>query len=277
MAKKRKYSTVVIFDKNQPEPKALAVRSQHIDRWKLYVLSALIFFALLFTALLFYAREAKRNERAAIKLEKYRREVLKPLAVDTNTAKAYIRQIDAKIKRLEKYLKQRGVRLSGKSAFLKGEKRASKQAIRTYVFYDKYLSELLAETQSTPIGFPFKNKISSGFGYRGDPFGRRRSVRHTGIDIVGDRGDKITVTANGTVTLASWNSGYGNCVIVRHGSGYSTLYGHLSALLVKPGQRVKAGQCVGLMGSTGHSTGNHLHYEVHHFDRPINPVNYLNI
>lgn len=277
MRKKKKYSTVVIFDKSQPEPTTLSVKSKHLDRWKLYVLSGSVFLVLLFIALVFYAKQAARNERAAIMLEKYRKEVLKPLAIDTNVAKEYIRKIDLKLQKLEKYLKQRGVKLSGKTDLIHGNVKPSGQAIRTYVAYDKFLSEILRKSQSIPMGYPFKNKISSGFGYRVDPFGRRRSVNHHGIDIVGDRGDKIRVTANGEVIGASWNSGYGNCVVVKHASGYTTLYGHLSAINVHKGQKVVAGQCIGLMGSTGHSTGNHLHYEVHRKNQELNPIKFLTI
>jgi murein DD-endopeptidase MepM/ murein hydrolase activator NlpD len=274
VAKKKKYSTVVIFDKHQGDPKSLAVRTEHLDRWKWYVLTGIVFIALLFVALLFYARQAARNERAAELLNKYRQEVLKPMAIDTNVAKAYIEKIDHKLVKIEKYLRQRGVEPVGKPQFFRAEKHG-RQAIRTYIRYAAYLNEVLKKAQDTPMGYPLNKRISSGFGYRGDPFHSRRSVYHHGIDIDGDHGDRVNTTANGTVISAGWNSGYGNCIIIRHQSGYETLYGHLSKISVRKGEHVRAGQCIGLVGSTGHSTGNHLHYEVHRAGKERNPVNFL--
>lgn len=274
MAKKKKYSTVVIFDKHQGDPKSLAVRSEHLDRWKWYVIAGVGFVVLLFVALLFYARQAARNERAAQLLHEYQQEVLKPMAIDTNVAKAYIHKIDNKLRKIEKYLRQRGVELMGKPEFSHVEKHG-RQAIQTYIHYARYLTEVLKKAQATPLGYPLYNRISSGFGYRGDPFHARRSVYHHGIDIEGDRGDRVNTTANGTIISAGWNSGYGNCIIIRHASGYETLYGHLSKIKVRTGERVRAGQCIGLVGSTGHSTGNHLHYEVHRGGQEKNPIHFL--
>lgn len=275
VAKKKKYSTVVIFDKHQGDPKTLAVRSEHVDRWKWYVLTGVLFVVLLFVALFFYARQAARNERAAVLLHEYQQEVLKPMAIDTNVAKAYIRKIDRKLEKIERYLHQRGVELMGKPEFSHASGKHPHQAIRTYILYAQYLTEVLKLAQATPLGYPVYNHISSGFGYRSDPFHRRRGVFHHGIDIDGEQGDRVNSTASGVVSSAGWNSGYGNCVIIRHASGYETLYGHLSKITVKTGERVRAGQRIGLVGSTGHSTGSHLHYEVHRSGTEKNPIHFL--
>jgi len=274
VAKKKKYSTILIFDKHQGDPKSIKVRSEHVSRLKWYILSGVVFLVLLFTALLFYAREAKRNERAAQMLHEYQQHVLKPMAIDTNVAKAYIQKIDRRLQKIEKYLEQRGVELLGKPEFSRDGKQSHK-VIRTYIDYNNYMTEVLKKAKSTPMGYPLKNRISSRFGYRGDPFHTRGSVFHHGIDIKGELGDRVNSTASGTVLSADWNSGYGNCVIIRHESGYETLYGHLSKIKVEKGQKVKAGQCVGLVGSTGHSTGNHLHYEVHRGGKEHDPVHFL--
>jgi murein DD-endopeptidase MepM/ murein hydrolase activator NlpD len=117
--------------------------------------------------------------------------------------------------------------------------------------------------------------ISSKFGSRDDPFTLSRRS-HSGIDFVGPRNTEIYATAKGTVTLVKDSRrGYGKEVVITHDFGYSTRYAHLNEIKVKDGQEVKRGQLVGLMGSTGRSTGVHLHYEVRLNRRPINPIYYF--
>jgi len=98
---------------------------------------------------------------------------------------------------------------------------------------------------------------------------------HSGIDITAPHGSKVLATADGVVEFAGWYGDYGKTVIIRHPSGYLTLYGHLSQVDVKEGQRVKAGDVVGRVGSTGRSTGPHLHYEVIRDNKPIDPSKFL--
>jgi murein DD-endopeptidase MepM/ murein hydrolase activator NlpD len=98
---------------------------------------------------------------------------------------------------------------------------------------------------------------------------------HTGIDMRGDRGEPVHATANGKVSIAGREGGYGNMVEIDHGNGFSTRYGHLSAIEVKVGQRVRIGQEIGRIGSTGRSTGPHLHYETRIKGEPVNPQKFL--
>lgn len=117
--------------------------------------------------------------------------------------------------------------------------------------------------------------MTSSYGYRNDPFTHRR-VAHHGIDLAGPYGLDIHVTGDGTVIGAQTSRyGYGKEVLVDHGFGYVTRYAHLQEILVKPGQELKRGQIVGTMGSTGRSTGPHLHYEVIKNGRPDNPMYYF--
>ena len=110
-------------------------------------------------------------------------------------------------------------------------------------------------------------------GYISSPYGGAR--RHGGIDIAAPRGTAIYASEDGTVSLARWNGSYGNCVIINHGNGVQTLYGHSSKLLVKAGQSVKKGDVIALVGSTGRSTGNHCHFEIHRGGSRINPAPYI--
>jgi murein DD-endopeptidase MepM/ murein hydrolase activator NlpD len=117
-------------------------------------------------------------------------------------------------------------------------------------------------------------RLTSTFGNRSDPFTGRRA-RHNGIDIPGPVGTPIYATADGTVGRAQRLGGYGNYVEVEHGNAMQTRYGHLSQILVQPGQQVRRGDMIGLMGSTGRSTGSHLHYEVRIAGAPVNPVSFI--
>ena len=126
-----------------------------------------------------------------------------------------------------------------------------------------------------PSGLPIRaNSVSSGFGTRWHPLlGGYRF--HAGIDLVAPVGTQIVATSPGIVTEAGWCGGYGYCVTIDHGRGCHTLYGHLSRLDVIAGERVSMGQGLGLVGSTGLSTGPHLHYEVRVNGRSVNPRAYL--
>ena len=116
--------------------------------------------------------------------------------------------------------------------------------------------------------------ITSGFGVRSDPF-RGNATMHAGLDIPGAIGTAIYATADGMVQRAGWHGGYGNLVELNHGKGIQTRYGHMSILLVAPGVRVTRGQLIGRMGSTGRSTGSHLHYEVRFDGHAVNPTPFM--
>lgn len=117
-------------------------------------------------------------------------------------------------------------------------------------------------------------EYTSLYGVRSDPF-RGTAAMHAGVDIPGPVGTPIYATADGIVGRSGWVGGYGNLVELEHGGKLQTRYGHLSKITVAPGTRVKRGQVIGLMGSTGRSTGSHLHYEVRMDGRAVNPVPYL--
>lgn len=115
--------------------------------------------------------------------------------------------------------------------------------------------------------------VASGYGYRNDPiYGTTKF--HEGLDFAAQIGTPVFATADGVVEDAGWKGGYGQCIDLSHGYNYITRYGHLSEILVEPGKTVKRGELIGKVGSTGKSTGPHLHYEVRFKDEPQNPVNY---
>jgi murein DD-endopeptidase MepM/ murein hydrolase activator NlpD len=127
---------------------------------------------------------------------------------------------------------------------------------------------------ATPSIWPAHGWLSGTFGRRADPFTGSPAF-HQGLDISADRGQPVYATANGTVSAASYSGEYGNLVVLDHEFGLSTRYGHLSKFSVKPGDIVKRGAVIGYVGSTGRSTGSHLHYEVLVNGRLINPLQLL--
>jgi len=168
-------------------------------------------------------------------------------------------------------------------------------------FYDRAESELLAESSSITSQiralmsshrasfqvvhnstgsfiWPISGHINSGFGYRFHPI-HRRTIMHTGLDIGGPNGGAIHAADGGQVIWAGWKGGYGKAIMINHGTrnGHNliTLYGHMSALAVSTGQSVGKGQVIGYEGSTGYSTGPHLHFEVRVDGAPVNPMGYL--
>ena len=143
---------------------------------------------------------------------------------------------------------------------------------------EKIASSKAAMLAAIPAIRPLKNMytITSGFGKRYHPV--LKTLRnHTGIDIAAPKGTPIYATADGTVSRENPGSGYGICVLLNHGYSYQTLYAHMSKAAVRPGQKVKRGQLIGYVGSTGMSSGAHLHYEVIKNGQPVNPIYYFYI
>lgn len=127
---------------------------------------------------------------------------------------------------------------------------------------------------ATPSIWPVRGFISSGFGWRINPITGGKEF-HEGLDIATQSGNPIRAPSNGIVSYAGWESGFGNTVVIDHGYGITTLYGHMSKIEVKTGEIVKRGQTIGLVGDTGFSTGPHVHYQVMINGIPVNPMRYL--
>ncbi len=138
----------------------------------------------------------------------------------------------------------------------------------------KIQEDKLIYVSSTPSIWPVKGWVTSDFGYRRSPFTLARDF-HPGLDIAAQWGTPIVSSADGVVTMAGYKGGLGKVVIVDHGFGMTSIYGHTSKLLVKEGDHVKRGMRVALVGSTGHSTGPHLHYEIHMDGVPVDPMKYI--
>jgi len=163
---------------------------------------------------------------------------------------------------------------------------AQKRALYEQVVEDleresKELEELIRQIQAGSrriaivsrgaLLWPLEGEITSGFGVRRHPLFRIAKM-HTGVDIASTWGTPVRAAGDGEVIYAGWFGGYGKIVVIDHGGGLSTLYAHLSAILVELGQQVKRGQIIGRVGSTGYSTGPHLHFEIRIDGRPVDPL-----
>ena len=143
------------------------------------------------------------------------------------------------------------------------------------------IEALLANIERTsnpeflPTTWAHMGKINNEFGFRRNPFGGRSYEFHPGLDIDGEKGDLVVAPANGVVSKASWTGGYGNLIEIDHGNGLKTRYGHLSKIDIQVGDSVQRSQQIGLVGSTGRSTGPHLHYELRLNEKAINPRRFL--
>lgn len=161
--------------------------------------------------------------------------------------------------------------LSSRLDKLSAEATRQEQSLQELQAYFQEQKSLLASTPST---WPARGWVTSDFGTRLDPYTAER-VMHAGLDIAGPHGKEVLAPSDGTVVFAGLEGGYGNVLVIDHGYGIKTRYGHLSAIKVKPGEQVKRGQVVAALGNTGRSTGPHLHYEVRVNGLPQNPRKFI--
>ena len=189
-----------------------------------------------------------------------------------------VRQIEENLLKIDAFLRKKGIRkikyaVGGHSLY--GEDDIFKYLDINYLtFLEKRSAKIEKILRHIPLGYPVYGRITSRYGYRIDPFSGRYEF-HKGIDIRAKYGAPVRATADGIVEFAGRHPGYGKMVIIRHKYGFKTLYAHLSRIKTRAGKRVKVGTVIGYVGSTGKSTGPHLHYEVIRYRKSKNPVHYL--
>ncbi len=153
-------------------------------------------------------------------------------------------------------------------------KQQIKMTMETVGEIKDYLSQQRDLYVSTPKGWPVEGHITSDYGHRDHPRSGEAEF-HSGLDIASEPGRPVRATADGIVSFAGWSGGNGNLVVLEHGFRFSTFYAHNKMVNVRVGQKVKRGEIIGYVGSTGNSTGPHVHYEVWQDGRSINPYQYL--
>jgi len=283
-------STVIIVDKGKGSTKTLQVKTKHIKRFKHYAFGVFITIVALAGTIVYLNsqndQQQQENSRLLAKISELKNQVPAPsVAADLpapkeDKAQTYIQSIENKLQSINAYLKKRGLKGFSIKSVGGGDSKAAEDKLsddEKYSLYDEYLSRLERAVAFTPMGYPRISSLTSYFGYRSDPFDPSHAEFHPGIDFKGQRGDAARCTANGKVIFAGWMGGYGNCVQIAHANSYQTLYGHLSRISVRVGEEVTAGEKIGEVGSTGRSTGTHLHYEVRKNGKAVNPISFLSL
>jgi len=268
-------------------------------RYVIYGLLAVVFLQSVFMIYTFSTRNNKVYEVNLVQIKDQKD------SMDYAEVKNNLTQLDSVIKNLSGFLESKNIQAPQIEALdaesLSNSIYLSKQANR----YIQALVDYQTKLQQIPLGIPTNGQISSNFGIRKNPIPPKRIVMaginlpkdstgvsaatekttqdpevmqfHKGLDIAVPFGSDVKSAAQGTVIFAGQKGGYGNCIIVSHGNGLATLYGHLSEVLVTANQKIKVGEVIAKSGNSGRSTGPHLHYEVHKNNTPVNPKLFLDI
>ncbi len=269
--------TIMLVTAGHEGAKSFSVKKSHI---RIACFSIIVFaFISLFsfgTSYVYYKDSAKKSQSVNKLISTIN--LLSQDIDENNIIESKLREklqgIEETLLEMQDILQKKGIK---KELAIGGEFIPAESISLSYVDYmKKDIDNLFNTMRSTPVGTPLKGKTTSNFGYRKDPF-KRKTGFHSGIDIDANYGQPIVATADGIVTQASWHSSYGKTVIIKHEDKYETLLGHLSAITVKEGDKVKVGDVIGKAGSTGRSTGTHLHYEVMKDGKRVNPKTFLSL
>lgn len=278
MKKTKDKTTILFINKNAQAIKPIQVSDSLLINWKKYLSFITLIFIALIAGIVFltnnYFQQYKMQQALTNKLSAMH---LKMDEVDTTAVRKRFNKIDDQLSTINGFLKARGIKTVTKGP-QGGE--VDHELISTTGmgnFYEEYLNGIIHSISYTPLGLPYNGAITSPFGYRENPFSGTDIETHKGLDIQGPHGALVKAMAKGIVAFSGSKGGYGNCIILNHGNGFETLYGHLSKILVKTGEQINIGQQIGKIGSTGRSTGPHLHYEIHKYGQKINPQPFLNL
>ncbi len=277
--KRRKEKTTILFVNKTAQPaKPIQISNSLLLHWKKYLaVLSLIFFSLIAT-IVFLASNKLEQNKLRLTLSNTIHKMKNSFAkMDTSAVRERFTKIDKELSTINGFLRTRGIQAAFKLPQGGEEETDIISPEETSDFYEKYLNKIIYNISYTPLGLPFSGAITSSFGTRENPFSGSGTETHKGLDIRGPFGGPVKAMAKGEVSFAGQRGGFGNCIILKHGNDYETLYGHLSKILVKPGQKIEIGQQIGNIGSTGRSTGPHLHYEIHKNGQKINPASYLTL
>ena len=278
MKKRKEKTTILLVNKNQQGIKPIQISTKLILNWKKYVGAVVLLFLTLIAGIAYLTKQTIQQDEMRLALSSKLNNMHTLFAeVDTGTIREKFNNIDRELTTINKYLETRGVKPVFKDSQGGVVDNDILSTVEISSFYEDYLKDINKSLSNIPLGMPFSGRITSSFGHRANPFGGYSVETHKGMDIKGPMGAPVKSMAKGKVIFSGRKGGYGNCIILEHGSGFQTLYGHLSKIIVKSGQKIEIGQHIGNIGSTGRSTGPHLHYEVHQNGKRINPISFLTL
>jgi len=270
--------TLLLFSNQKSSPKSLSIKKSLVKYSAIFV----SFFVLIsiIISIKFYNNiniiKKQRDQSVRVLLTSFdelTNDIEQNRSVEESLRNRLV-QIEDKLLEMQNLLDEKGIK---KKLAIGGEFIPADVLSSTYVEnMQKDIDELYETMKSLPIGIPLSGPINSGYGYRKDPI-NSKSAFHPGVDIGAKFRQPVKVTADGIVKKAGWYHSYGKSIIIDHKLGYETLYGHLSIIKVKEGQAVEAGDIIGLAGSTGRSSGTHLHYEIINNGKRKNPQKYLSL
>ncbi|MGA1845656.1 M23 family metallopeptidase [Deferribacter abyssi] len=303
MSKNNKKLTILVFEETQlREVKSLSIKKRTIKATiiSLILICFITTVSLVLLSKLYSERKQMLSYKSENKLLKIRLSEYAKKVNEIENKLVYLENLEKQVRKLAQFNDEKNKKLAigGKEIDILREYSAVAERKETEFFNDlnnvllslsseiekkqNSLSELInfLEEQrlmmlSTPSVWPVRGWVSSKFGYRLSPFTGKR-VFHEGIDIAARYGAPVRATAKGIVIYAGYKPGYGKLVTIDHGFGYVTRYAHNSKILVKVGQRVEKGDIIAKVGSSGFSTGPHVHYEVLVNGIPVNPVEFIN-
>ena len=273
---KEKYINIIVVGYGGKRAKSFKINTRFL-KGSLIAGAVSLSLILSFSVFSFFNNFTLRTKLAKVEEE---RDKLKSLLAHERRQNEYMREYQAKVEILEsklqtidRFLRRKGIRRVPSGV---GGASVKLDILDTeYIdFLHKEADKLRKSLSRIPLGPPTWGRITSRYGYRRDPFNGKYEF-HEGVDIKAPYGTRVRATADGKVIFAGWKPGYGKTVIIKHAYGYRTLYGHMSRIRVKAGQWVKSGDVIGYVGSTGRSTGPHVHYEVWHNSRLQNPLKYM--
>ncbi len=236
------------------------------------LVSFLALFSLIFSFKT-YTEISQIKEAYKKQLEEKNKEII-ALKEENTALYSRIKQIEEKIKKANKILKRKGIKIEipppEGGIFI-----PAKKAKNIYFSsLEQSIKKLVDIMTDIPVGVPLYGVVTSKFGYRRDPINGRAAF-HSGIDIKARYKQPVRATADGKVVFSGWKRGYGKVVIIKHKYGFETVYAHLAFKRVGINQPVKAGDIIGYAGRTGRATGIHLHYEIKRYGKLINPLKLL--
>lgn len=268
--------TILLISKDNTSVKSFEIDSKFIVNYKKYLKNAVtalsLIVILIVTMFAYTIKQSVDNNGLRSQVADFNRQIE---IADSLKLKQKLQQIDGNLAMIDSYLKSRGIVSEESVGGEPGSREISNvNMLQSVQEQSEVFSNLI---KNIPIGVPNNGRFSSMYGYRRNPFGGFSGEFHAGIDIKGELGDPIYATADGFVNRCDYYGGYGNAVVLNHSFGYQTLYGHMTRVNVVQGEEVKAGDVIGFMGSTGRSTGVHVHYEIRKDGIDIDPVPYIKL
>ncbi|MBE8713955.1 M23 family metallopeptidase [Sphingobacterium hungaricum] len=280
----KKKTSVLILDSDGASSKNIQIPTVLFLHWKKILLSVLATIIILIFSISYFVKQKTSEEYTAVYTKKLiaLQEQNKQLSLEElnskqtdGEVKKSFNAIDSTLDRINEKMKKRGLKTISLKNMGGPVEEDEEDIVELTNYYKSSLKNLEKKLDGMPIGVPHKGKITSRYGYRRNPFTNRGREMHSGVDLKGRTGDPVKVTAKGVVDFAGYKGQYGKLVVVKHANGFETRYAHLSKVKVKKGQRIDVGDLVGLLGNTGRSTGPHLHYEILHNNKKVNPSNFF--